>query len=88
MRFLFLIHGDRAGKAALTADERRAIVAEHISYGTMLRERDAYVLGEAQSRLRATFTNAGPRRRDAARAICARTRAGRRTPSASFPLWR
>jgi hypothetical protein len=47
MRFLFLIHGDREAEAALTADERRAIVAEHIAFVTMLRERGAYVLGEA-----------------------------------------
>jgi len=47
MRFLFLIHGDRQAEAALSADERRAIVAEHIVYGSMLRERGMYVLGEA-----------------------------------------
>lgn len=49
MRFLFLIHGDSAAEAALTGDERRAIVGEHIAYGTMLRERGAFVLGEALS---------------------------------------
>jgi hypothetical protein len=49
MRFLFLIHGDSEAEAALTADERRAIVDEHVAYGTMLRERGAYVLGEALS---------------------------------------
>jgi hypothetical protein len=47
MRFLFLILGDSAAEAALTADERRAIVAEHMRYGAMLRERGAHVLGEA-----------------------------------------
>jgi hypothetical protein len=47
MRFLFLVHGDEEADAALTADERRAIVAEHMAYGEMLRERGAYVLGEA-----------------------------------------
>ena len=47
MRFLFLIHGDRDGEAALTEDERRAIVGEHIAYAALLRERGAYVLGEA-----------------------------------------
>jgi hypothetical protein len=30
MRFRFLIHGDDAAEAALTADERRAIVSEHM----------------------------------------------------------
>jgi hypothetical protein len=49
MRFLFLIHGDREAEAALSPDERRAIVGEHIAYAAMLRERGAYVLGEALS---------------------------------------
>lgn len=49
MRFLFLIHGDREAEAALTPDERRAIVGEHIAYAAMLRERGAHVLGEALS---------------------------------------
>ena len=47
MRFLFLIHGDREAEAALSPDERRAIVGEHIAYATMLRERGAHVHGEA-----------------------------------------
>jgi hypothetical protein len=49
MRFLFLIHGDRDAEAAMTPDERRAIVGEHIAYASMLRERGVYVLGEALS---------------------------------------
>jgi hypothetical protein len=47
MRFLFLIHGDTEAEAALTADERRAIVDEYIAYSGMLRERGVYVHGEA-----------------------------------------
>ena len=47
MRFLFLIHGDTEADAAMTPDERRAIVDQHLAYGSMLRERGAYVLGEA-----------------------------------------
>jgi hypothetical protein len=47
MRFLFLVHGDTDAEAALTPEERRAIVDEHIAYGGMLRERGAHVLGEA-----------------------------------------
>ena len=47
MRFLFLIHGDDEAEAALTPDERRVIVAEHIAYARMLRDRGAFVLGEA-----------------------------------------
>jgi hypothetical protein len=49
MRFLFLIHGDTEAEAAMTPDGLRAIVDEHIAYGEMLRERGAYVLGEALS---------------------------------------
>jgi len=47
MRFLFLVQGDDEAEAALTPEERRAIVDEHIAYGAMLRERGAHVLGEA-----------------------------------------
>jgi hypothetical protein len=47
MRFLFLIHGDGEAEAALSADERRAIVEQHVAYGAMLRERGAFVHGEA-----------------------------------------
>jgi hypothetical protein len=49
MRFLFLIHGDSEAEAAMSPEQRRAIVGEHIAYGEMLRERGAYVLGEALS---------------------------------------
>jgi hypothetical protein len=47
MRFLFLIHDDAEAVAALTPDERRAMVAQHVGYAAMLRERGSYVLGEA-----------------------------------------
>ncbi len=47
MMFAFLLYGDEAGEAALTADERRAIVEGHIAFSTMLRERDALRFGEA-----------------------------------------
>ena len=47
MRYLFMIHGDDEAEAAMTPEERRAIVEEHFAYGAMLRERGAYVLGEA-----------------------------------------
>ena len=47
MRFLFLIHGDSEAEAAMTPEERRAMVDQHIAYGSRLRERGAYVLGEA-----------------------------------------
>ena len=44
MKFLFLIHGDDEAEGAMTPDERRAIVAEHMAFADMLRERGAYVL--------------------------------------------
>jgi hypothetical protein len=47
MRFLFLLHGDEEAEAALSAEARRAIVEQHIAYAAMLRERGAYVHGEA-----------------------------------------
>jgi hypothetical protein len=47
MKFLFLIHGDEESEKAMTPDERRAIVDEHVAYARMLRDRGAYVLGEA-----------------------------------------
>jgi hypothetical protein len=47
MRFLFLIHGDTQAEAALTSDERRAMVGEYMAYSAMLRERGVYVHGEA-----------------------------------------
>jgi len=47
MRFLFLIHGDSAAEAALTADERMEIVRAHMMYADLLRERGVHVLGEA-----------------------------------------
>ena len=47
MRFLFLIYGDSEAEAALSPDERHAIVDQHVAYASMLRERGAYVHGEA-----------------------------------------
>ena len=47
MRFLLLVHGDSEAEAAMTPEERRAIVGEHIAYADMLRGRGAHVLGEA-----------------------------------------
>jgi hypothetical protein len=47
MRFLLLIHGDEEGEAALSADERRAIVAQHMELAASLREQGMLVLGEA-----------------------------------------
>ena len=61
MRFLFLVHGDADAEAAMSSDERRAIVGEHIAYASMLRERGAHVLGEALSGEAATVRPASRR---------------------------
>jgi hypothetical protein len=47
MRYLSMIHGDTEAEAAMTPEERRAIVGEHIAYSGMLRELGVYVHGEA-----------------------------------------
>lgn len=47
MRFLLLIHGDSEAEAAMSQDERMAIVQEHMAYSTMLRERGVHAGGEA-----------------------------------------
>jgi len=47
MKFLLLLHGDADGESALSADERRAIVQEHIAYASTLRDLGVYVSGEA-----------------------------------------
>jgi hypothetical protein len=47
MKFLFLVHGDSEAEAAMTPDERIAIVREHMAYADMLRGRGVHVLGEA-----------------------------------------
>jgi hypothetical protein len=47
MKFLFLLHDDVAAVDALSAEERRAIVDEHIAFSTTLRESGKLVTGEA-----------------------------------------
>ena len=47
MKFLFLVHGDSEAEAAMTPDQRMAIVREHMAYADMLRGRGVHVLGEA-----------------------------------------
>jgi hypothetical protein len=47
MKFLLLLHGDAEDEAALTADERRAIVHEHAGFSRQLAERGAILVGEA-----------------------------------------
>jgi hypothetical protein len=47
MRFLFLIHGDTEAEAAMSSDERHGMVEKYMAYSQMLRERGAYVHGEA-----------------------------------------
>ena len=47
MRYLLLLWGDEEGEAALTDDERRAIVQQHRAFGDRLRDRGTLVLAEA-----------------------------------------
>ena len=47
MKFLFLLPGDAEAEDALSVDERRAIVVEHVAYAQMLRDLGVYVSGEA-----------------------------------------
>jgi hypothetical protein len=46
MRYLLLLWGDAEAEAALPADERRAIVEQHMAYSGRLREAGAMVLAE------------------------------------------
>lgn len=47
MKYLLLLYGDPAADAALGPEGRATMVAEHLRYGAMLRERGAMVIGEA-----------------------------------------
>ena len=46
VKYLLLLRGEAAAEAAMTAEQRRAMVDEHIAYAAMLRERGAYVYGD------------------------------------------
>jgi hypothetical protein len=60
MRFLFLLYGDPDGEAAMSPDERRAVVAEHVALGRELsvagRLRAGAALGDDVRVLRADGT--------------------------------
>lgn len=47
MKYLLLLHGDPSAEAALSPDERRAIVDEHIRFSRELRTSGAILVGEA-----------------------------------------
>ena len=47
VKFVFLLYSDPAADAALGPEGRAAMVEEHLRFGSMLRERNAMVLGEA-----------------------------------------
>lgn len=47
MRYLLLLYDDVAAVAALSPEQRRAIVDEHLRFGRMLNDRRAQVAGEA-----------------------------------------
>jgi hypothetical protein len=46
LKYLLLLYDDAAAIAAMTADDRRAMVEEHVGYATMLRERGVHRAGE------------------------------------------
>jgi hypothetical protein len=46
VKYLLLLYDDVGAVGALTPDERRAMVDDHIAYAGMLRERGAYVYGD------------------------------------------
>lgn len=47
MLFMLLLHGDEAAEAAMTPDERRAIVDDHVRFSRELAERGVNRGGEA-----------------------------------------
>ena len=46
MKYLLLLYDDAAAVAAASVDDRRTMVAEHLAYASMLRERGALVTSE------------------------------------------
>lgn len=64
MRYLFLLYGDPAGEAALTPDERRAVVEGHLALGRELAAagtlRIAEALGDGVRVLRDGTVTDGP----------------------------
>jgi hypothetical protein len=49
MRYLLLLYGDEQAEQSMTAEERRAIVDQHIALGKRLRQAGALVASEALS---------------------------------------
>jgi hypothetical protein len=49
MRYLILLYGDEKAEQSMTAEERRAIVEQHMDLGRRLRDAGALVAGEALS---------------------------------------
>ena len=56
MKYLLLLYGDQSAEAALSADERRAIVDEHIRFHSALGEQGALVHGEPLADRSGAFT--------------------------------
>jgi len=46
LKYLLLLYDDTATVAAMTAEDRRAMVDDHLGYATMLRERGVHRAGE------------------------------------------
>jgi hypothetical protein len=55
MKYLLLLYGDEAAEAALTPEERRAIIEAHLRFRTRLGERGALVRGEPLTGRAAAF---------------------------------
>jgi hypothetical protein len=60
MKYLLLLYGYESGEAALSPEERRAIVDEHMRFHAGLRERALLVHGEPLGRI---YGPAGQRRK-------------------------
>jgi hypothetical protein len=55
MKYLLLLYGDEEAEAALTPEERRAIVEAHLRFHSRLEERGALVHGEPLNGRSAAF---------------------------------
>jgi hypothetical protein len=46
VRFLLLLHGDETAEAAMSVDDRRAVMSAHAAYAATLEEAGVFVIGE------------------------------------------
>jgi hypothetical protein len=45
MRYLFLLYGDEAAEEAMSADERRRVMDEHLAFSERMQDSGRYVIG-------------------------------------------